>query len=423
MSNVIIDRRLNQKGRNLGNRQRFIERVKGAVRDSAKRAIKDKSIRGSGDTSVTVPTDGIAEPRFSHDMSSGSHDFVLPGNRAYSKGDLIPKPTGAGGQGGGDGAGDDGEFEFSLSQDEFQALVLDDLDLPDMVKKSERHSKAATSQRAGFASDGNPANLDVERSAISGLMRRVALRAGRRARANDLEEAALAGSDEEARAGMLEEAARLRDSQPPFLDDVDLRYRRREQVKNPASRAVMVCVMDVSGSMGDHERTVAKRFFMLLALFLRRRYGDVDIVFVRHHHSAEEVDEDTFFGTGSMGGTVVSAAYKKVEDIVRARYGAADWNIYIAQASDGDNGHGDDAECRASLARLLPSTQYFAYLEIERDESPGLFRENAPGLSTLWSTLDSVRALFAQMSMCRASSPEQVVPVFRSLFRKKQGTA
>lgn len=415
---VIIDRRLNQKGKNLGNRQRFIERAKSSVRDSAKKAITGKNIRGTDDTSISVPSDGISEPHFSHDPSTGEKDVVLPGNHEFSVGDRIGKPPRGGGGGGTEGA-EDGEFEFSLSHDEFQSIILDDLDLPDMVKKSERHSKVTKNQRAGFASDGNPASLDVERSAIAGLMRRIALRAGRRGRANDLEQEAEGESDAEKREAMLAEAERLRASNPPFLDDVDLRFRRYEQVKVPGAKAVMICVMDVSGSMGEHERVISKRFFMLLALFLRRRYGDIEIVFVRHHHDAEECDEDTFFGTGSTGGTVVSAAYKKAEQIIRARYGASDWNIYFAQASDGDNSYNDDAECKKILSRLLPMSQYYAYIEIARD---GMFaHEGSASPTTLWRTLEAMTGSAPQLSMSRASGPEEVVQVFRSLFKKKEG--
>jgi uncharacterized sporulation protein YeaH/YhbH (DUF444 family) len=113
----------------------------------------------------------------------------------------------------------------------------------------------------------------------------------------------------------------------------------------------MFCLMDVSGSMGEREKDLAKRFFMLLHLFLKRRYERLDIVFIRHTHDAQEVDEHTFFYSRQSGGTIVSTALEEMKKIVHDRYATGEWNIYAAQASDGYTQTGDASRCVLRLYR------------------------------------------------------------------------
>ena len=122
-----------------------------------------------------------------------------------------------------------------------------------------------------------------------------------------------------------------------YIDPVDIRFNRFEPQPLPNANAVMFCLMDVSGSMGEREKDLAKRFFVLLHLFLKRRYERTDIVFIRHTHEAQEVDEETFFYSTQSGGTVVSTALEEMRRIIEERYPSREWNIYAAQASDGDN--------------------------------------------------------------------------------------
>ncbi len=159
----------------------------------------------------------------------------------------------------------------------------------------------------------------------------------------------------------------------PYIDPIDLRYRRYEPYPRPVAQAVMFCLMDVSGSMTEHMKDLAKRFFALLYIFLKRRYRHVEIVFIRHTHQAEEVDEETFFQRTETGGTVVSTALEEMARIVAERYRPEDWNIYAAQASDGDNTSSDGAKTAALLTDVvLPVCQYFAYLEVGREEEVAL---------------------------------------------------
>ena len=169
--------------------------------------------------------------------------------------------------------------------------------------------------------------------------------------------------------------------------------------------------MDVSGSMDETRKDLAKRFFILLYLFLTRHYEHIDIVFIRHHTQAQEVDEQNFFHATETGGTVVSSALEKMVEIARARYPRSEWNIYGAQASDGDNWHHDSGRCRELLNdKLLPLVRYFAYVQVAEEEQ-NLWEE--------YARLQEVQKHFAMRKVTQAS---QIYPVFRDLF-KAEGAA
>src|SRR6201999_2123265 len=163
-------------------------------------------------------------------------------------------------------------------------------------------------------------------------------------------EAEIADAEEPRRAELMAELAALQAKMRriPFIDPIDIRYRRFENVPKAVAQAVMFCLMDVSGSMSEHMKDLAKRFYMLLYVFLTKRYRHVEIVFIRHTDRAEEVDEQTFFHSPATGGTVVSSAFDAMRRIVAQRFPPGDWNIYAAQASDGDNSY-SDAEITARL--------------------------------------------------------------------------
>ena len=179
----------------------------------------------------------------------------------------------------------------------------------------------------------------------------------------------------------------------------------------------MFCLMDVSGSMSEHMKDLAKRFYMLLYIFLTRRYQHVDIIFIRHTHEAKEVDEQTFFHSPETGGTVVSSALLEMQRIVAERYSPQDWNIYAAQASDGDNSSDDNGACAALLTDvILPLCQYFAYLEVGAEETraPAGFIKHR---TALWRTYEPLRDQGA-IAMRRVTHRREIYPVFRELFRR-----
>ena len=202
----------------------------------------------------------------------------------------------------------------------------------------------------------------------------------------------------------------------PFIDPIDIRFRRFETVPKPVAQAVMFCLMDVSGSMTEHMKDLAKRFYMLLYVFLTRRYRHVEIVFIRHTDRAEEVDEQTFFYGPASGGTMVSSALQAMSDIVRSRFRPADWNIYAAQASDGDNSIADSALTgRLLTENILPVSQFFAYLEVGE---AGGYSFDMPD-SSLWSLYERLRGNCADLSMRKVRDRGEIFPVFHDLFQRR----
>ena len=430
MSMHIIDRRLNPGGKSLVNRQRFLRRAKAlvqrAVRDSSReRSIKDLEQGGE----VSIPVTGVNEPRLHRSNSGGFRDHVLPGNKEFVEGDTLQRPKRGGGGGGSEGAPDgDGqdEFRFVLSQEEYLQLFLDDLELPDLAKRKLVASESVGWRRAGYSTTGSPASLAVTRTMQRAMSRRIALRRPKSGEIKDIETeiAALEGeadADQDKIDQLQEQLDHLlqRTRRIPYIDPVDLRYRRLEATPKPVAQAVMFCLMDVSGSMTEHMKDLAKRFFALLHLFLKRRYKHVEIVFIRHTHQAEEVDEETFFYSTESGGTVVSTALEMMASIVAQRYRPEDWNIYAAQASDGDNLSSDSAKSAALLSDgILPLCQYFAYLEVGRDEDP-MSSGVVPRQTDLWQTYDRVRKADAPFAMRKVWHRRDIYPVFRELFQRR----
>ncbi|GAA5234206.1 YeaH/YhbH family protein [Verticiella sediminum] len=417
--NSLIDRRLNGRNKSAVNRARFIRRYKEQIRKAVRGMVDERSIKDmdqAGD--VNLPTRDISEPTFRHG-TGGDREIVHPGNKEFARGDQIDRPRGGGGGGGssGQGGGDSvDQFTFTLSRAEFMEIFFDDLALPNLVRNQLGEAETTSLRRAGYTTSGAPSMLSVRRTLQTALSRRIALGGGARAELIEAEEK-LAGAEREgASAALLAtlqaevDAARARLARIPFLDDLDLRYRHRVTEPKPLARAVMFCLMDVSGSMDESKKDLAKRFFTLLYLFLTRNYEQVDLVFIRHTENAEEVDEDTFFHDPKSGGTVVLSALELMHEIVAERYPASSWNIYAAQATDGD-AFGADAgrSARYLSEKLLPLTRYFAYIEVvDPDETRR---------SSLWVEYERENA--EHFAMRRVRDRGEIYPVFRDLFKKE----
>ena len=427
MLQQIIDRRLAGKNKSIGNRERFLRRYKDQIKDAVKRAVDGRGIRDMqrGDE-VRIPKKDLHEPVFHHGQG-GVREVVHPGNKEYVRGDRIERPKG-GGSGSGKGqASDSGEgeddFTFALSREEFMQVFFEDLALPHLVRTQLAETPEWKSQRAGYSSDGTPNNLHVVRSLRGAIGRRIALGSDARRELREMEDHLVELKRAVARGDIAAEreipvlqlqiaALRARIARIPFLDPIDLRYRSRVRVPVPTSKAVMFCLMDVSGSMDEARKDLSKRFFILLYLFLTRHYEKIDIVFIRHHTQAQEVDEENFFHARETGGTVVSSALVLMEEIIRARYAPSEWNIYGAQASDGDNWHHDSGRCRELLAdKLLPLCRYFAYVQVAEEEQ------------NLWQEYAQLSESQRHFAMRKATSADQIYPVFRDLFKKEGAPA
>lgn len=417
-----IDRRLNGKNKSTLNRQRFIRRYKKQIKEAVSDAINKRSVTDiSSGESISIPQRDISEPIF-HQGKGGDRDMIHPGNDQFSTGDKIQRPPSGQGGGGGEGeASDQGEgqddFVFSISKDEYLDLLFEDLELPNLQQSQLDKLVQMKTHRAGFCNDGMPSNLDIVRSLQGSLARRVAMSAGKRRRLKEAEEELESLFNEsvppehQIKTLKLEiEELKRKIAAVPFIDNYDLRFRNYEKRPHPTSKAVMFCLMDVSGSMDQATKDMAKRFYILLYQFLTRTYKDIEVVYIRHHTQAKEVDEQEFFYSQETGGTIVSSALKLMDEIVKERYSQGDWNIYAAQASDGDNWADDSPHCTDILTnKLLKTVRYYAYIEI-----------TTRAHQSLWREYQGIAQTHDNFAMQHIRGVEDIYPIFRELFKKNQ---
>jgi len=418
----VIDRRLNGKNKSTVNRQRFLRRYRDHIKKAVEEAVSRRSITDmEHGEQISIPSRDIDEPVLHHGRG-GRQTIIHPGNKEFTAGERIPRPSGGGGGGSGQGkASNSGEgeddFVFQITQEEFLDFMFEDLALPNLVKKHLTGMDSFKTVRAGISSEGTPARLNIVRTLRSAHARRIALSGSSRNHLRELKaelerlkrEEPDNFSDirevEEQIAGLRARIERL-----PFLDTFDLKYNLLVKQPNPTSKAVMFCLMDVSGSMTQATKDIAKRFFILLYLFLKRSYDKIEVVFIRHHTSAKEVDEQEFFYSRETGGTIVSSALKLMQEVLAERYPVNEWNIYAAQASDGDNWNDDSPVCRDILMRqIMPFVQYFSYVEITPREHQALWHEYE-------QVSEAFPDSFAQQQIVSAAD---IYPVFRELFQRR----
>ena len=415
-----IDRRLNGKNKSTVNRQRFIRRFKKQIKEAVSNAISGRSITDidSGEK-VSIPAKDVSEPIFHH-TSGGKQNRIFPGNQDFIPGDKIKRPSSGGAGESGSEASDTGEgeddFGFEISREEFLEIFFEDLELPHLIKRKLNQLETVKWVRAGFTSYGTHANLNILRSLRNAIGRRQAMTSAHLQHITQLENEIVTCQkqiplDDVKVTELLSQLDLLKNKKPyaPFIDTLDLRYNNRVKQSQPSTQAVMFCVMDVSGSMDEAKKDIAKRFFILLYLFLKRSYQKIDVVFIRHHTSAKEVDEQEFFYSRETGGTVVSSALELMQKIIHERYPVTDWNIYCAQASDGDNWNNDSPHCRdILLEHILPYVQYFAYVEI-------MPRHH----QSLWEAYQEIHETKSHFVMQHIEDAKEIYPVFRELFKRQ----
>ncbi|MCX7117788.1 MAG: YeaH/YhbH family protein [Legionellales bacterium] len=416
----LIDRRQNAGKKSTVNRQRFLRRYKNQIKRAVSDAIGKRSITeiDKGEQ-VSIPSKDISEPRF-HKGPGGINEHIFPGNDEFISGDRISRPSqkdadGGGGEASNSGEGED-EFIFQLSREEFLELYFEDLELPSLLKKELARITTLKTVRAGVTTSGIPSNINILRSMRQATGRRIALASPYKKQLKSLEEAltqlqAAPKANPDEILHLQEEINRLlkKIRAVPFIDTLDLRYNHRVRIAAPSTQAVMFCIMDVSGSMDEPKKDIAKRFFILLYLFLTKNYEKIQLVFIRHHTSAKEVSEQDFFYSRETGGTVVSSALELLHQIITARFNPGAWNIYVAQASDGDNWNADSPYCLELLQdQIMPLLQYYAYIEI-------MPRHH----QSLWEVYEQIQLHYPNFAMENIDSLADIYPVFRELFKRK----
>lgn len=418
MSINIVDRRKNPKGKSSDNRQRLLKRIEGQIKKALPDIVKNTNVKDltSSKDKVKVPVKGINEPQFTYDKDSGDKKYVHPGNKEYSEGDKIEKPKG-GGQGGkgrkgsNDPSVSEDEFTVTISREEFLDYFFSDLELPDMVKKHLNSIVDFKQKRAGYSNYGNPSRLNVVRSYKNSMARRMAMAMFFEKKIKEIEDKLKGDLNDVERAELEKELEKLKSMRLSvgFMEEVDLQYNNFEKVAIPTTSAVMFCIMDVSGSMGEKEKDISKRFFMLLYMFLTKQYERIEIVFIRHHTEAKEVSEEEFFNSRESGGTVVIPSLELMGKIIKERY-SKNWNIYAAQASDGDVWDKSDADdCYKILdSDLLNKIQYMIYIEVCREND-----------GDLWANYKALSEKRANFEIGKISGVSQIWTVFQDFFKKK----
>jgi len=422
LTSVIVDRRA-QKGKSTANRQRVLKRLDGALKAQLGKLIARHKLRDPAQPAeVTIERKDASEPRLILDPASGSSGRIIPGNDKYRIGDKIANSSsdGQGGGGNGPGAGDgdsddEDTFRFVLSRTEYLSLLFEDLELPALIKKDLLEIDENRFRRGGVMRYGNPGSVCVARTFKASIGRRVAAEA-QHAEAVEEAEAAVIAARKSGNPVLLETAERAlaevsrRTGEIPFLDPVDLRHRNLVEVQSPCTAAVMFCLMDVSSSMDEARKDLAKRFFMLLHLFLTRKYKKVDLVFIRHTDAAQEVDEDMFFNGTQAGSTKVLSALAKMNEIIAARFPSSSYNIFGAQASDGDSFGADSTESSEYLrSQLLPMSRYFVYAEVGSNP--------LQGTTSLWSAYREIES--ERFNMASVNSRNEVYPALAKLFQRE----
>jgi hypothetical protein len=327
--------------RSAGDRLRHRQKVRELIRENISDIIAEESIIGKNkDRIIKVPLRGIKEYRFVYGENAPG---VGQGDGNSQPGQVVGK-AGREGQGqdrAGDRPGVD-YYETDVTLEELIEIMFEDLELPDMERRALREVEAErTSKRKGYRKVGIRVRLDKRRTAKQRIMRKLASR-----------------HDERVASG---EKAKDRF---PFHDD-DLKYRHVETEMKKESNAVVMCVMDTSGSMDTMKKYLARSFFFLLYQFITTRYRNVEIVFIGHHTEANEVTEEEFFHKGESGGTFISSGYLKALEIIQERYHPSLWNIYAFHCSDGDNFDSDNPAALRSAKELAEVCNLFGYGEIK----------------------------------------------------------
>jgi sporulation protein YhbH len=365
--------------RTAGDRLRHRQKIRESIRENIADIIAEESIIGkSRDRVIKVPIRGIREYRFVYgDNTPG----VGQGDGASQPGQVVGKARGEGRGEGVDKAGDRAGvdyYETDVTLEDLIDIMFEDLDLPDLERKALRQIEALRmSKRRGYRTVGIRVRLDKHRTVKSRVKRKLA--AQRRLRNLEPDAAGAPGEGTAAAASVPElrdgteqqvdadAGEHQADATPkrfPFHVD-DLVYRHITTDVRRESNAVVMCVMDTSGSMDTMKKYLARSFFFLLYQFIATKYRSVEIVFISHHTEAHEVTEEEFFHKGESGGTFISSGYQKALDIIAERYHPSLWNIYAFHCSDGDNFDSDNTAALKSASELAAICNLFGYGEIK----------------------------------------------------------
>lgn len=387
-----------QSDRSSSDRLRHREKVRESIRENIADIVAEESIIGrEGDTIIKVPIRGIKEYRFVYGENSPG---VGQGDGETQEGDVVGKTSDKKERGVGSGGNEPGTdyYETDVTIEEIIELMFDDLELPDLERKTLRQTISQRStKRKGYRKQGIRVHLDKKRTVKSRIKRKLARERSEEREIKEKENETTSFSAADAKAEHF-----------PFRYE-DMRYRRRQPDISYDSNAVVICLMDTSGSMDNVKKYLARSFFFLLYQFVRSRYEAVDLLFIAHDTKAQEVGEDDFFYKGQSGGTMISSGYQKVLDIIEDRYHPSVWNIYCFHCSDGDNFTHDNNKAVKLAGELCEKCNLFGYGEIKPDGSPSWE-------GSIINRLEEIEA--ENFEILRIKKKEDVWSGFKSLLSK-----
>ena len=376
--------------RSASDRRRHKQKIEKAIREGIYDIVSEESIIGEdGKKKIKIPVRGIKEYRFVYgDNENNPQAGTAPG-KDIERGQPIGQAPQQPKAGEGDKAGSEKGVEYyevEISLNELAEYLFRDLELPDLEKKKIKKITSEKFKRSGYRKKGIRPRLDKKRTAVNRLKRK-------------------AGAKRE---GTLDE------ERFTYHND-DLEYKHIKKATHESSNAVIFFIMDISGSMTQDKKFLARSFYFLIYQFIRHRYENVEIVFISHDTSAYEVNEKQFFTRGSGGGTIVSSALLRTSEIISERYHPEMWNVYCFQCSDGDNWPDDTDKCNQAAISLREVCQLFCYCEIEPE------RDRIKWLSDRDSRLSNAFSglVDRNFKVVKIFTKEDIWPSFKKIFGGK----
>lgn len=441
---IFVDRRKTGRGKSLPNREKLLKRIKQTIRNARPVDLDSNGVKSANSSSskqtanpVKVARDALSEPTFRYASGSGEHEVVLPGNDRWLKGDKFPI-SGSGKVKGGDVSGEDGEDDFivNISRSEFYDVFFEDCELPDLEQTAEKELPEAVNKPAGFQKEGTPGQLSVIRSYRNSIGRRRALTFDDReeleklqARLDDLMLSDLLRDStphEEWSAEVAAITARIdeinrRIAALPLFEKVDHRYRKTEKVMVKSADAVLMMAMDVSGSMDEERKRLARKYFAMQYAFIMRKYPNTHLVFIDHTDKAEEVDEEEFFSSRKNGGTIISPAIALAHQIVKERYDVTQTNIYFSYAGDGDNYTQDNPAVVSEFLDkgFLSKLRHAVYIQVG-NEGGWYGGGGQSGPDAFWSAMSEVQRASKKMHLVKVVLDADVFTAFKKVYGKKE---
>jgi uncharacterized protein len=373
---------LQRKG--IVDQDRHKERVKDAIKKNLGSIVSNESIiMSKGRKQVKIPMRALDEYKFRFDYRKKKH--VGQGDGKTKVGDVIGQENQQGqGQGSGEAGNSPGQdfYEADVNVDEIAAMIFEDLQLPFLEEKAKQAVQSKTTKFTEIRRVGAMSNLDKRRTILENIRR-------------------TAREEGIAKLGKFKKE--------------DMRYKSWEEELKYESNAVIIAMMDVSGSMSEFKKYIARSFYFWMVRFLRTKYDHVQIVFISHHTEAKEVTEEQFFTQGESGGTVVSSAYKLALDLIAERYPPRDWNIYPFHFSDGDNYYSDNDEAVKLADKLIETCNLFGYGEIG-EEGGSAYRRASGALLSIFEDRIKNKDRFIGV---RIDEKEDVYPALKKFFGKQ----